>query len=136
MLRRILVAQLLTVLLDAQGTDPNRLMEAFPEEFGADRRGTACAPKAAFPSSLASSAWSSASEDLTDALLFLVDRQLVSIQEDGRAVPALSHDSREDSSLDVRDDGFEAHPAYGWNEVRGREERVGPFDFENRRFES
>lgn len=92
MLRRILVAQLLTVFLDPVGASPAELMEAFPEEFHSEQDASERPPRSSFPSRAATVAWSVASEDLTDALVFLVDRQLVTIELDGRVVPAaLAH---------------------------------------------
>lgn len=118
MLRRILVAQLLTVFLDPGGANPAELMEAFPEEFRSEQDAADHPPRAHFPSRAASSAWSVASEDLTDALVFLLDRHLVTIQPDGRVVPAAPARSAVpeqvaefDFAACARDDAFATEPA-------------------------
>lgn len=127
MLRRILVAQLLTVFLDPVGASPTELMEAFPEEFRSEQDASERPPRSSFPSRAANVAWSVASEDLTDALVYLVDLHLVTIEPDGRVVPAaVAHTAdvaRSTSLADesgawertfdavARDDAFATEPA-------------------------
>lgn len=140
MLRRILVAQLLTVLLDTQGADPSRLMEAFPEEFTPNRRGSDCSHEPAFPSPKASVAWSAASDDLKDALAFLVARHLVSIEADGRVVPEgpqLTIGGAEPAfSLDGREEAFGLRPLYEWSPEHGLCAALEPFEFDLPRCEA
>jgi hypothetical protein len=137
MLRRILVAQLLTVLLDTQGADPSRLMEVFPEEFTPNRRGSDCSHRPPFPSDTASTAWSTASPDLTEAVTYLVDRHLVAIAADGRLVPAAAVEQAETRfSLDERDEGFGPRPLIDWNGGNGLPAVDERFDFDERRLES
>ena len=138
MLRRILVAQLLTVLLDTQGAEPSRLREVFPEEFGANRGGADCSYRPSFPSITASTAWSAASEDMTEALLYLVDKHLVAIAADGRVVVPNRPSGRVPArfSLDERDEGFGPRPPYDWSAGYALPAGDERFDFERRRLES
>ena len=140
MLRRILVAQLLTLILDPQGTDPAELMEAFPEEFTSELDVSAREPKSALPAHAATSGWSVASADLTDALLFLVDRHLVTIRSDGRVIPAPAlepaHDAEHELADGAREEWFELERPLAWAFDGSLADFGADFDFERARLDA
>ena len=146
MLRRILVAQLLTLILDPQGTDPAELMEAFPEEFTSELDVSAGEPRSALPAQAATSGWSVASADLTDALLFLVDRHLATIEPGGRVVPApparpdssaeLGSDAERELAGVARDEGFGGETTPAWTADPRLDELGDLFGFEQPRLDA
>lgn len=132
MLRRILVIQLLTVLLDPQGADPTSLAEAFPDDFtpdldDSDQTDDTVVLKGASPS-------------LSEAFRFLVDRHLVTIGADGRVVAV--QDPIEVIEADVpfspaeREEGFGLRPICEWGSGPGSLELGEPFGFDQVRLEA
>jgi len=155
MIKGTLVAQLLTLVLDAQGVDMKSVMETFPEEFGPRPQRSESTARAAFP-------WRGASAELTDSVRFLEQRHLIEVRPDGSlaaATPtrfveiAWSVEYGVDRSTDrggVPDDteaervsasgideGFGYVPLDEWSDGRIRAvEPLDPLDFDQPRLES
>jgi hypothetical protein len=140
MLRRILVIQLLTVLLDPQGTDPKSLAEAFPDEYTPDLDDSGTPGATAVAGRGTRIAWRGASPSLSEALRFLVDREIVTIEPDGRVVavhagPPVPEPDGPFSPAE-REEGFGVRPLYEWGAGPVLREAGGRFGFDQIRLES
>jgi len=120
MFHHILAIQLLTLCLDPRGVAPEEVRQALPEEFADDAEGSgesesrAPRPAAGRRSRAAVRGWNSASADLGEALEYLVDQRLATIDPDGRVLPLAQArgewSSDPDAAFGLRDESPSAAP--------------------------